>query len=93
LFDSYYSDFSGEGTDGLFVSDYGNPDKLNLIFSFNAEEHMGSSEITNMKFANNDKISFTAIYKTHDFGSYSLTSERTVNYEYNIKTKELKEIK
>jgi hypothetical protein len=83
---SYQDDFSGEGTDGLFVSDYGNPAKLNLIFVFTEEEHSGGSDIYNIQFVDNDKLSFSVKFKVKN----KETSEK--KYEYIFKTKELKEV-
>jgi hypothetical protein len=83
---SHKSDFSGEGTDGLFVSDYGNPAKLNLIFVFTEEEHSGGSDIYNIQFMDNDKLSFSVKFKVKN----KETSEK--KYEYIFKTKELKEV-
>jgi hypothetical protein len=82
---SHQNDFTGRGTDGLFVSDYGNLTKLNLIFAFTDEQHFGGSDIYNIHFVDNDRLSFSVKFKSGD----KETSEK--NYEYIIKTKELKE--
>lgn len=83
---SYRSDMGGEGTDALFVSDYGRLDRLNQALTFSAAEHFGGSDIYDIRFVNDDKLSFSVKFK--------LTGEEAYEkkYEYIVKTKELKEI-
>jgi len=82
----YRDDMGGEGTDGLFVSDYGKLEKLNQVLTFSWAEHFGGSDIYDIRFVNDDKLSFSVKFK--------LTGEEAYEkkYEYIVKTKELKEI-
>ncbi len=80
---SYLNEFDGRGEGGLFISDYGKPEKLNKIISFSSEEVAAGSFIENLKLIE-DKIIFSVIYKRD--------GERRIQYEYLLKLKQLREL-
>lgn len=83
---SYREDMGGEGTDGLFVSDYRKLEKLNQVLTFSWAEHFGGSDIYDIRFVNDDKLSFSVKFKLTGKEAYEK------KYEYIVKTKELKEV-
>jgi hypothetical protein len=88
---SYWSSFSGEGRDGIFVSDYGKPEKLNQVFTFGegfkAMEFEDGSEIYNIRLMSDEKLYFSVKFAPYEGETYEK------KYEYIVKTKELKEVK
>ncbi len=91
---SEHSDFGGEGVDGLFVSDYDNPEKLNEVFSFTWEEHISGSNIYDIRFIDDYRLFFRALSKECSYGEELVCKpERITKYEYNVKTGELEKVK
>jgi hypothetical protein len=94
---SVASPVDGSGIDALYISDYGNPDKLNLVKNIECRMS-GESQAMNINFIGNDKLTFFIDYYYQEpkyFGDEDMYSEVAgyiENYEYNIKTKELKEL-
>ena len=91
---SEHSDFGGEGVDGLFVSDYDNPEKLNEVFSFTWEKHISGSDIYDIRFVDDYKLFFTVLSKECSYEEELVCKpERITTYEYNVKTRKLEEVK
>jgi hypothetical protein len=81
-----------DGIDALFVSDYGNPEKLNEVLTIDYNDALCGSSFKNIHFKNSDKLLFSLVLKK--FESQGICArEKIINYEYSVKTKELKEIK
>jgi hypothetical protein len=74
------NDFAGIGICGVFVSDYGNPEKLNEVFSIPWEKHINGIHMGKIQFIDNERVSFEV-------------GEGIEKYIYNAKTKELTKIK
>jgi len=74
---SEINEFSGEGICGVFVSDYGNPDKLNEVFSNPQEKHFQGMHVSKVQFIDNENLFFEI-------------GKEIEKYIYNSKTKELK---
>lgn len=89
--ESVHSAFGGEGIGGIFVSEYGNPEKLNEVFSFTPEESISGANVYDIYFSNDKKLFFTVLLKECTYES-GCRPEGTTTYEYIVKTKELKEI-
>jgi hypothetical protein len=83
------------GIDALFVSDYGNPEKLNEVLAIDYNDALCGSSFKNVYFKNDDKLLFSLILRKSEYKERkaSCAEEKIINYEYTIKTKELKEIK
>ncbi|TSC68210.1 MAG: hypothetical protein G01um101466_525 [Parcubacteria group bacterium Gr01-1014_66] len=60
---SFHNDFAGGGTDGLFISEFGDPSKLRKIFSWGEEEHFGNSKFQEISFISNERVQFTVLLK------------------------------
>lgn len=92
---SYLNDFGGEGSDSVFVSDYGKPSILNKIFTLTEEEHYNDSSIEDVSL-DKDKVTFSAsIRETLEGSIEGKKAETTVhytNYRYDIKTKKLNKL-
>jgi hypothetical protein len=73
-------DMRGVGECGLYVSDYGNPEKLNYVFSATFEECFQGKAVTKIEFLDNERLAFE-------------TGGGVGKYIYNAKTKELTKIK
>ncbi len=78
---SYSDVFTTIGTNGLFVSDYGNLEKLNEVFEFVSEFPVFDTKIDQIYFIDDENLSF--ILKSENEETF---------YQYSIKTKELKEV-
>jgi hypothetical protein len=77
---SEINEYAGIGICGIFVSDYGDPEKLNEVFSIPWEKHINGIHIGKVQFVDNEKLSFEV-------------GERLEEYIYNARTKELTKIK
>ncbi len=86
---SEHSDFGGEGVDGLFVSDYDNPEQLNEVFSFTWKEHISGSNIYDIHFIGDHELFFAVLLEEC---GYEEEWTCITTYKYNAKTEELKEI-
>ncbi|PIQ92948.1 MAG: hypothetical protein COV69_00490 [Parcubacteria group bacterium CG11_big_fil_rev_8_21_14_0_20_39_14] len=90
---SHLSPYLGQGTDGLFVSDYEKLEKLNEVFSLTWEEHLGGSHIYDIYFTDDGRLFFTVFSKSCEYnGEWKCQPEKTTKYDYSVQTKELKEI-
>jgi len=90
--ESFLNEFAGMGTPGLFVSDYGNPEKLNEIYSFSEEEHMCGSRLQNINFSEDNLLFFSINLKENKENEWKCSEEIIKNFRYNLKTKDLEEI-
>lgn len=80
---SILNEFGGEGSNGVFVSDYDNPDNLNRVLYLSPEEvRDGGMWIRQIRFFGDEKLYIKV-------GGHTETRE----YLYNTKTKKLTEIK
>jgi len=77
---SHVNEVGGDGVEGLFVSDYGNPEKLNEVFSIPHEKYSKGMRISVIGFIDSEHLSFE-IFEIE---------EKLQEYTYNIKTKELR---
>ena len=77
---SHINEYGGDGVEGLFVSDYGNPEKLKEVFSIPHEQYSKGIRISVIGFIDSEHLSFE-IFEIE---------EKLQEYTYNIKTKELK---
>jgi len=77
---SEINEFAGIGICGVFVSDYGNPEKLNEVFSIPWERHIQGIHMGKVEFIDDEKLSFEI-------------GEGIERYIYNTKTKELTKIR
>jgi hypothetical protein len=78
--ESEINEFAGLGICGIFVSDYGDPVKLNEVFSNPWEKHLQGIHMGTVQFIDNERISFEI-------------GKEIEKYIYNARTKELKRTK
>lgn len=82
--------FEDAGNEGVLVSDYGNPEKINNVTSNVASFLGGHLFVKNLKFTSGDKITFSSVYNS-GYSSNDASDVFQHNYEYNLTTKKLKE--
>jgi hypothetical protein len=100
---SYHSPLEGIGTFGLFVSDYGNPEKLNKAFAPSWKEAVVSLEldkpelysfynlaISDLYFIDDNKLSFLLSLREWNPEKMDYDILKTTKYEYIVNTKELR---
>jgi hypothetical protein len=75
--------YGGSGIDGLFVSDYGNPDMLSGVYINSMEKHLEGIHLGNVGFLNDKEIYF-------EVGDFRI-GEEVRQYIYNAETKKLRE--
>lgn len=79
---SHMEQYGGEGTEGLFVSDYGNPDALNGVYLHPMEKYRQGIHLRNVSFINNKEVYFEVASEKEEFFE---------KYVYNAETRELDE--
>jgi len=91
---SRVNEYGGDGTYGIFVSDYDNPEKLNKIFAPDYQKEVAISPglyISDLYFIGDDRLFFTVdLRKRRSAKDYDIL--KTTKYEYITKTKELRKI-
>ncbi len=91
-------EFGGYGTEGIFISDYGKPERLNEVFAFGPIFEERKDRYISDILIDNDKLSFSVFLITEwevKEGRYTgkYTSEEKEKYEYIFRTKDLRKIK
>ena len=89
---SWHSPLEGLGIAGIFVSHYGNPEKLNKVFVLQPEE-VSNLHISDVYFIDDNKLSFSVVLRewNPEKNDYDILKTRE-KYEYIVKTKELRKI-
>ena len=83
---SEFSNFSGEGLSGVFLSVYNKPEQLSPIFSLNNQDAF-NYQVYDLHFINNNKLAF--VVGKMEEGNLK---EVKAKYEYDTQTKELKKL-
>lgn len=87
VINNHFDAFSGDGREEILISDYGKPEKLNQVFTFGEGFNLLNSGIYNVRLIDDEKLYFSVRFVPLRREAYEK------EYEYLVKTKELKEIK
>lgn len=87
IISNHFEAFGGEGREEILISDYGKSEKLNQVFTLGKDFNLWDSKIYNVRLTDDEKLYFSVRFVPLKGETYEK------EYEYLVKTKELKEIK